>query len=92
MKSIKKTRAPYLPEKPSLMENITVTVSKNTELAAPLTGSPKRRKVLVIVVRADPIICGHSTEARNLAEVCVFLLPLSKDMIPIPNTIKAPFV
>ena len=23
---------------------------------------------LVLVVRADPIICGHSTEARNLAE------------------------
>ncbi len=23
---------------------------------------------LIIVVRADPIICGHSTEARNLAE------------------------
>ncbi len=25
-------------------------------------------KNLIIVVRADPIICGHSTEARNLAE------------------------
>jgi len=23
---------------------------------------------LVIVVRADPVICGHSGEARNLAE------------------------
>jgi glycogen(starch) synthase len=29
------------------------------------------RKVLVIVVRADPIICGHSTEARNLAEAAL---------------------
>ena len=27
---------------------------------------PNRR--LVIVVRADPVICGHSGEARNLAE------------------------
>ncbi|MFC1648537.1 glycosyltransferase family 4 protein [Nanoarchaeota archaeon] len=26
---------------------------------------------LVIVVRADPIICGHSTEARNLAEAAL---------------------
>jgi len=31
----------------------------------------KRRKVLVIVVRADPIICGHSTEARNIAEAAL---------------------
>ena len=29
------------------------------------------KKVLVIVVRADPIICGHSTEARNLAEAAL---------------------
>lgn len=28
---------------------------------------PRRR--LVIVVRADPVICGHAGEARNLAEV-----------------------
>lgn len=26
---------------------------------------------LILVVRADPIICGHSTEARNLAEAAV---------------------
>ena len=26
---------------------------------------------LIILVRADPIICGHSTEARNLAEAAV---------------------
>ncbi|HET6759797.1 MAG TPA: glycosyltransferase [Propionibacteriaceae bacterium] len=32
-------------------------------------GSYERR--LVIVVRADPVICGHSGEARNLAEVAV---------------------
>ena len=36
-------------------------------------GSPHQRDLtkvshLVLVVRADPIICGHSTEARNLAE------------------------
>ena len=32
------------------------------------TPSPKR---LVIVVRADPVICGHSGEARNLAEAAL---------------------
>jgi glycosyltransferase involved in cell wall biosynthesis len=32
-------------------------------------GRPKRR--LVIVVRADPVICGHSGEARNLAEAAL---------------------
>jgi len=26
---------------------------------------------LIIVVRADPIVCGHSTEARNLAESAI---------------------
>ncbi len=31
--------------------------------------APARR--LVIVVRADPVICGHSGEARNLAEVAL---------------------
>ena len=31
--------------------------------------SPSRR--LVIVVRADPVICGHSGEARTLAEVAL---------------------
>ncbi len=31
--------------------------------------TPTRR--LVIVVRADPVICGHSGEARNLAEVAL---------------------
>ena len=30
---------------------------------------PTRR--LVIVVRADPVICGHAGEARNLAEVAL---------------------
>jgi glycosyltransferase involved in cell wall biosynthesis len=30
---------------------------------------PRRR--LVIIVRADPVICGHSGEARNLAEVAL---------------------
>jgi len=28
-------------------------------------------KNLIILVRADPIICGHSTEARNLAEAAL---------------------
>jgi hypothetical protein len=32
-------------------------------------GTYQRR--LVIVVRADPVICGHSGEARNLAEVAL---------------------
>ncbi|GAA1015987.1 hypothetical protein Aple_011260 [Acrocarpospora pleiomorpha] len=31
--------------------------------------TPRRR--LVIAVRADPVICGHSGEARNLAEVAL---------------------
>jgi glycosyltransferase involved in cell wall biosynthesis len=30
--------------------------------------APTPRRRLVIVVRADPVICGHSGEARNLAE------------------------
>ena len=36
---------------------------------APGGGAFRRR--LVIVVRADPVICGHSGEARNLAEVAL---------------------
>lgn len=32
--------------------------------------APSNRR-LVIVVRADPVICGHAGEARNLAEVAV---------------------
>ncbi|MEM7682834.1 MAG: glycosyltransferase family 4 protein [Planctomycetota bacterium] len=36
-------------------------------VARPAAGSGPARNLLV-VVRADPIICGHSTEARNLAE------------------------
>ncbi|MCB2412433.1 glycosyltransferase [Demequina sp. TTPB684] len=32
--------------------------------------NPTHRR-LVIVVRADPVICGHSGEARNLAEVAL---------------------
>ena len=32
---------------------------------------PGPRHRLVIVVRADPVICGHSGEARNLAEVAL---------------------
>ena len=35
----------------------------------PSDASPVRN--LVMVVRADPIICGHSTEARNLAEAAI---------------------
>ncbi|WP_236683747.1 glycosyltransferase family 4 protein [Demequina flava] len=34
-----------------------------------MMATPDRR--LVIVVRADPVICGHSGEARNLAEVAL---------------------
>lgn len=38
------------------------------ESDAPPSDPTKR---LVIVVRADPVICGHSGEARNLAEVAL---------------------
>ena len=31
----------------------------------------RQRRRLVIVVRADPVICGHSGEARNLAEAAL---------------------
>ena len=34
-------------------------------------GMESSRRRLVIVVRADPVICGHSGEARNLAEVAL---------------------
>jgi len=34
-----------------------------------MSARPSRR--LVIVVRADPVICGHSGEARNLAEAAL---------------------
>jgi len=37
--------------------------------SVPRPSAPRRR--LVIVVRADPVICGHSGEARNLAEVAL---------------------
>ena len=49
-------------------------------MTPPLDGSrpPRRRRPrartrrrLVIVVRADPVICGHSGEARNLAEAAL---------------------
>ncbi|MEL6890879.1 MAG: glycosyltransferase [Actinomycetota bacterium] len=33
--------------------------------------NPTPTKRLVIVVRADPVICGHAGEARNLAEVAL---------------------
>ena len=34
-----------------------------------MNAAPNRR--LVLVVRADPVICGHSVEARNLAEAAL---------------------
>lgn len=37
--------------------------------SSPVPGRPARR--LVVVVRADPVICGHSGEARNLAEAAL---------------------
>ncbi|GAB3226172.1 hypothetical protein GCM10027447_16110 [Glycomyces halotolerans] len=40
-----------------------------TSDSAAFTGDRARR--LVIVVRADPVVCGHATEARNLAEVAL---------------------
>lgn len=36
-----------------------------------ITTSLERYRRLVIVVRADPVICGHSVEARNLAEAAL---------------------
>ena len=39
-----------------------------TVVTAPHATPTKR---LVIVVRADPVICGHSGEARCLAEVAL---------------------
>ena len=36
-----------------------------------IDASNLRRRRLVIVVRADPVICGHSGEARNLAEAAL---------------------
>lgn len=37
-----------------------------------MTEQPRRiERRLVIVVRADPVICGHATEARGLAEVAL---------------------
>jgi glycosyltransferase involved in cell wall biosynthesis len=43
-----------------------MTASKNTS-----SGWKLYERRLVIVVRADPVICGHSGEARNLAEVAM---------------------
>ncbi|WP_420450910.1 glycosyltransferase [Ilumatobacter sp.] len=42
-------------------------------LPRPESGPPptKPTRRLVIVVRADPVICGHSGEARNLAEAAL---------------------
>ncbi len=42
---------------------------ETTSHHAPNRGQPVEN--LIIVVRADPIICGHSTEARNLAEAAI---------------------
>jgi len=38
-------------------------------LTGPVAGGEPAN--LILVVRADPIICGHSTEARNLAEAAI---------------------
>lgn len=43
----------------------TSSASAARKLAATTTSTNRR---LVLVVRADPVICGHSVEARNLAE------------------------
>lgn len=40
-----------------------------TPIAPTALSAPSRR--MVIVVRADPVICGHSVEARNIAEVAL---------------------
>ncbi len=46
---------------------MTETLTPQPTVARPV--EPRRR--LVIVVRADPVICGHSGEARNLAEAAM---------------------
>lgn len=49
---------------------IDITISSDSlSHHSPPTGNPVDN--LIIVVRADPIICGHSTEARNLAEAAI---------------------
>ena len=40
-------------------------------LKSKIWGGGELPRRLVIVVRADPVICGHSGEARNLAEVAL---------------------
>ena len=40
-------------------------------MAEPETFTTPNRRRLVVVVRADPVICGHSGEARNLAEAAL---------------------
>ena len=42
-----------------------------TALRNKMSGHRRYERRLVIVVRADPVICGHSGEARNLAEVAL---------------------
>ncbi|MEM0969704.1 MAG: hypothetical protein AAGJ31_10165, partial [Verrucomicrobiota bacterium] len=49
-------------------------LSPPTVPESPRATSPTGRsesKHLILLVRADPIICGHSTEARNLAEAAM---------------------
>ncbi|MEM7600543.1 MAG: glycosyltransferase family 4 protein [Verrucomicrobiota bacterium] len=46
------------------------TISTPSQAAAGIQ-SDQEIANLVIMVRADPIICGHSTEARNLAEAAI---------------------
>jgi len=50
------------PEKGQLRRQLDQTLMEDTGI-----------ENLIIVVRADPIICGHSTEARNLAEAALNL-------------------
>lgn len=51
----------------SLLGGLVQLGERMTASAGP--SGPQRR--LVIVVRADPVICGHSGEARNLAETAL---------------------
>jgi glycosyltransferase involved in cell wall biosynthesis len=50
-----------------------VTHAPSTTATRPTDQAAPRRveRRLVIVVRADPVICGHSGEARNLAEAAL---------------------
>lgn len=54
----------------TIIESKPETAVPNSDLPPDGDGSKPNRR-LVIIVRADPVICGHSGEARNLAEAAL---------------------